>query len=141
MIKSILAFVFLVNILFLQISQAQHVGDSCPDLSVTGISKKDELLKVFDGIKSAALSKDSIAIEKYILFPLVVNSKPKRKPLKNKEELQKDFAKVFTSKVLKVIELQKFESLFCRDQGVMIGDGEVWINESQGKIGIAVINL
>jgi hypothetical protein len=120
---------------------AQEIGGSCPDLSITGIHSKNELSKAFTALKTAAAAKDVSAISKVVLFPLRVNANPKRKPIKNEAELKKEFSSIFTAKVLSAIESQKFEELFCRDQGAMIGDGEVWINERKGKIGIASINL
>ncbi len=120
---------------------AQEIGSSCPDLSVTSIKSKDKLLKVFSSLKSAVAAKDVVNISKAVIYPLRVNSNPKRKPIRNEAELVKEFSSVFTVDILKAIQSQKFEDLFCRDQGVMIGDGEVWINERNGKIGIETVNL
>jgi hypothetical protein len=39
-----------------------------------------------------------------------------------------------------VITAQKLEDLFCQYQGVMFGDGEVWVQKIQGKVGISAIN-
>jgi hypothetical protein len=120
---------------------SQEIGGSCPDLSVTGIHSKDEFSNAFKALKTAVAAKDISAISKVIIFPLQVNAKPKRKPIKDEVEFKKEFSSIFTAKVLSAIESQKFEELFCRDQGAMIGDGEAWINERKGKIGIATINL
>jgi hypothetical protein len=120
---------------------AQEIGGSYPDLSITGIHNKDELSKYLNSLKAAAAAKDVAAISKSNIYPLRVNAKPKRKPINNEAELKKDFPSIFTSKVLTAITSQKFEELFCRDQGAMVGDGEAWLNERNGKIGITTINL
>lgn len=111
---------------------------SCPDISVTGIASQDAFNKFLISLKAA--TKDPKAMTKHVLFPLRVNAKPKMKPIKNEEDLQKHFAAVFSDNVLKVIDSQKVEEIFCRDQGVMLGDGEIWIRQEKDKIGIVVIN-
>jgi hypothetical protein len=120
---------------------AQAIGASCPDLSVTGIRSKDELSKFLGSLKRAATSRDAAALSKAIHYPLHVSTEPKRKPIKNEEDLKKNIDSIFTAKVLSAIERQKFEEIFCRDQGAMLGDGEVWIDEQRGKIGVKTINL
>ena len=43
-------------------------------------------------------------------------------------DLLAHYERVFTTKVTAAIERQSYALLFARDQGVMIGDGEVWFN-------------
>jgi hypothetical protein len=120
---------------------AEELGKSCPDLPVAGISSKDTLVTFFHSLKSAASLKTSAAFAKLVHYPLRVNAGKKKRLIKNEAELKKGFATIFTSQILSALESQKFEELFCRDQGVMIGNGEAWINEQDGKIGIYTINL
>jgi len=45
--------------------------------------------------------------------------------------------RIFSPKVLKIIDSQKVEDIFCKWSGVMLGNGEVWLNaESKGHWGI-----
>lgn len=115
-------------------------GGNC-DVSATGILSKEELSKFLDRLKAAATANNVAAISKAVLYPLKLNERQERKIIKDGAELKKIFSSVFTKKILKAIKTQKFEDLFCRDQGAMIGEGEVWIDEKNGKIGIVVINL
>ena len=54
--------------------------------------------------------------------------------------LQADFAKVFTPAVLAAIEKATYGSLFIRDQGAMIGDGEVWFTGGPDGVKVSAIN-
>jgi hypothetical protein len=35
---------------------------------------------------------------------------------------------------------QKMEKLFCQYQGIMYGNGEIWVNKKNGRLGITAIN-
>ncbi len=120
--------------------ESLNVGSSCSDLSVTGIKSKENLLKFLGDLKTAVLSKDVNSISKFVLFPLQVNAKSKKKIIKNQADLKKEFTSVFTETVLKAIANQEAERIFCRNQGAMIGDGEVWIRQKNEQIGISTIN-
>lgn len=116
------------------------LGQSCPDLLVTGIFSKEAFLKYLKELKIAAETKNSKKIAKYINFPLRVNTSPKPLFIKNKSQFNKKFNLIFTPGVLKAIQKTAPEDIFCRDQGAMMGNGEVWIREIKGKIGINSIN-
>ena len=81
-------------------------------------------------------------------FPLRVNRGGRRISYKTGKELLAEFDAVFTPKVRRAILDQRFETLFGRDQGVMIGSGEVWFDHlcrnsscsPQGPVRIKVIN-
>jgi hypothetical protein len=44
--------------------------------------------------------------------------------------LEQDFERVFTPKVRRAILAQRVDRLFVRDLGAMIGDGEIWFDQS-----------
>jgi hypothetical protein len=59
---------------------------------------------------------------------------------RSRKALLKNFNVVFTPKVLKAIEDAQYEKLFVRDQGAMIGDGEIWFVGRDGQVLIKTIN-
>ena len=98
------------------------IGSHC-DLRVAGI-KSMEPLKAFLADLQKALSNDDIeTLANMISFPL-------RQPIgiKTKEDFIQNYEKIFTAEVKEVVQKQKFKDLFCNYQGVMIGDGEVWMS-------------
>jgi hypothetical protein len=109
------------------------------DLAVAGFSAKEPFLKFFDQLRSAAQKSDKAALSGLILYPLRVNGK-KPKVIRNSAEFLKRFDSLFTSDIQSVIEKQRPDKLFCRDQGVMYGGGEIWVRISGDKIGIITLN-
>ena len=131
----------LILMVFTTPAAAQNIGSACPDLSVAGMTSKDQLLNLVGALKKAVATKDIPNISKTIIYPLHVNTGPgKGYEVKNERALNNSFSKIFTPDVINAIETQKLNDLFCRDQGVMIGQGKVWINEFDGKVGIFAIN-
>src|SRR5437868_1069686 len=48
--------------------------------------------------------------------------------------LSANYARVFTPEVKAAVVAAKSDDLFARDQGVMIGNGEIWMNEIRGSM-------
>ena len=119
------------------VSKATAEGLGC-DLSVPGIDK-EKFLDWFPKLKAAASAKDVRSLPDFVLFPLRVNTKPPQN-VTNRAQLAKTLKSAFTDKVLTSIANQEVDTIFCRDLGVMTGNGEVWINQQGGKIGITAIN-
>jgi hypothetical protein len=114
----------------------------CDNFEATGITNVEVFSQFFTSLQTAAASKgDKAAIVKFIIYPLRVNKAGKSRHVKTKVGVENNFSKIFTDKVLQAITHQKYADLFCRDQGVMIGDGQVWINQQGDKIGIYAINV
>ena len=44
--------------------------------------------------------------------------------------VERDFDRIFTPKVRRAIMAQRADRLFIRDEGAMIGDGEVWFDRT-----------
>jgi len=55
-------------------------------------------------------------------------------------EVLANFDAVFSAKVLAALRDASFDQLFVRDQGAMIGDGEVWLNVYEEGLKIKAIN-
>ena len=49
-------------------------------------------------------------------------------------------ARVFTPEVRAAVAAAKADDQFTLDQGVMIGNGEVWMNEIRGSMKIITVN-
>ena len=54
--------------------------------------------------------------------------------------LRANYARVFTPEVRAAVAAAKADDQFTRDQGVMIGNGEVWMNEIRGSMKIITVN-
>ncbi len=67
-----------------------------------------------------------------VRFPLRVNSGPANarfsRYYRDARSVRGDYAWIFSPRVRRAILAQRFAELFTRDQGVMIGGGEVWFD-------------
>lgn len=78
-------------------------------------------------LQNAVRANDREAVIRLVSLPLRVNSNRTRL-YRDTKSVRADYDRIFTPNVRKAILAQRFEQLFGRDQGVMIGDGEVWFD-------------
>jgi hypothetical protein len=85
-----------------------------------------------------------------IAYPLRVNGPEGRRRLyRSSASVRADYRRIFTSGVRSAILAQTFETLFARDTGIMIGNGEVWFDhicpntrcDPLGPVRISAINV
>jgi hypothetical protein len=99
-------------------------------------------------LQTAVRSNNSRVVLDLASFPLRVNRRGGSHPYRNRAEAEKDYNRIFTPNVRRVILAQKFDDLFGRDQGVMIGNGEVWFDHicldrpcrTKGPVRIIAVN-
>jgi hypothetical protein len=70
------------------------------------------------------------AIIALIRFPLRVNFGEGPRSYRDASSVERDFDKIFAPNVLNAIISQRANQLFVRDQGAMIGDGQIWFDRT-----------
>ena len=81
--------------------------------------------KVFNAFKTAVVSGDRAAVVEDVRFPLNTSG---GKKITGPGEFQRNYEKIITPAVVKAVSGQDFGKVFVNQQGVMIGDGQVWLN-------------
>ena len=81
-------------------------------------------------LQSAVRSNNHRAVIALIDFPLRVNASAGTRSYRDSNSVERDFDRIFTSRVKRAIAQQRADRLFVRDQGAMIGDGEVWFDQT-----------
>ena len=81
-------------------------------------------------LQAAIRANDRAAVLKLVGYPLRVNSSGRSRSYPNARSVERDFDRIFTPRVRQSILAQRPDQLFTRDQGAMIGDGEVWFDHS-----------
>jgi hypothetical protein len=81
-------------------------------------------------LQRAARAGDRRAVIGLIGFPLRVNFAAGARVYRDARSVERDFDRIFTAKVKAAIARQRADSLFVRDQGAMIGNGELWFRET-----------
>jgi hypothetical protein len=81
-------------------------------------------------LQAAVRSGDHRAVIALIDWPLRVNGSGGTRRYRDAQSLERDFDQVFTPRVRTAILKQRADRLFVRDQGAMIGTGEVWFSRT-----------
>ncbi len=81
-------------------------------------------------LQGAVRSNNRRTIIALIQFPLRVNFKDGTRNYRDASSLERDFDKIFTPNVRNAIMSQQASQVFVRDQGAMIGDGQVWFDRT-----------
>jgi hypothetical protein len=109
--------------------------------AAAGISNPAHVAQFLDRLKQALATNDRAAIAGMVSYPLRVNSTAARPAVyRDAAALKGHYARIFTPDIKKAVAAAKPDNLFARDQGVMIGDGKIWMNEIGGAIKIITVN-
>ena len=84
---------------------------------------------VLQALKEAANSLSPDPIEPYIDYPFTARSPAGNIVIKSAKDLRRVFPRIFTDRVRSAILAQNLDDAFSNYQGVMIGNGQVWIAE------------
>lgn len=87
------------------------------------------------------------AVAEMVNYPLSLNQtkgtgKPQHTEIKNKASFLADYDKIITEGLKNTLKNQDMNDLFVRDQGLMLGNGDIWLSPDAktNKIGIITIN-
>jgi hypothetical protein len=80
---------------------------------------------VFNAFQKAVNGGDRAAVVEEVRFPLNIANGAK---ITGPGEFQRNYERILTPAVRKAIAAQKFDDVMVNQQGVMIGDGLVWLN-------------
>ncbi|MBB5316509.1 hypothetical protein [Tunturibacter empetritectus] len=98
--------------------------DKSIDLSVGSHVKVQQLLF---NLQQAVAKHNPAAVAALVHYPIKVNPGKRPITIKSPKAFIKDYDRIITSDISSVILKQKYDALFVNSQGVMLGDGEVWI--------------
>jgi hypothetical protein len=95
--------------------------------AVAGMTEA-QVRTVFDALQAAVTADDADAVSRVVIYPLTVNG-PRRKGrhIRSRRAFLAEYQDLFDAKHRAVVRRQRFEDLFANWQGVMLGDGELWI--------------
>ncbi len=113
----------------LMIAEPNDEGSGCDLHILNGNMDKEAFIRFYYAFKRAVASGDHKTVAGMVNYPLTVSRKKGQIRLKRPSDLVARYHEVFAESVLRVISKQKISRLFCRDQGIMFGNGEVWIDD------------
>jgi hypothetical protein len=102
----------------------------------------------FDRLQHAVAAGDKKAVADMVSYPVAVHRAGKETTLRTKRDFIAQYQSIFTPQLVDVVARQKYATLFVRDQGAMIGDGEIWFSGvcrdnacTQSDVKITAFNL
>ena len=115
-----------------------------------GVDNAAEFEKTFSALQAALTANDRGKVADLVLYPLRVNgwlgdaAGKTTVQFSTPPEVVENFDDIFTSQIKEAIIKQKAEKMFVNWQGVMVGNGEVWLSGSgktPARYGIIAVNL
>jgi hypothetical protein len=94
------------------------------------LSRERAYASFLSRLQSAVSANNHRAVIGLIAFPLRVNAANGARTYGDAKSVERDFDRIFTPRVKQAIARQRADKLFVRDQGAMVGDGEVWFDET-----------
>lgn len=82
---------------------------------------------VFTQLQKAVAADDGATVATLVRYPLRVEVDGKRREISNAAAFEKDYPHIMTPAVKQAILAQAFDDVFVNWQGVMIGQGQVWL--------------
>jgi hypothetical protein len=91
-------------------------------------------------LKAAYRSGEASLLARIAQYPVIVSGKAKR-TIRNRDQLIAAKATVLDPRLREVVAKSTFETVFVRDKGMMLGEGEVWITHGKTGFGLGAIHL
>jgi hypothetical protein len=121
-------------------SQPSRLGDSC-DLSVVGAKDSAAFLDFDRELRSALAHQDALAFSFAVNFPLKINTDRSKFSLDDPAALQMQFQQVLPAAMRSALLAKPASDLSCTADGVMYGNGEMWVEFTSQGYRVKVINL
>jgi hypothetical protein len=117
-----------IGLLVCSAGSAAARANSASNACVLGYDEQ-RVAVVLDALKKAATSMTPDPLAPYIEYPFIARSPKGNIVIRSAGDLTRVFRRIFTEPVRSAILSQSLEDAFSNYQGVMIGNGQVWIGE------------
>jgi hypothetical protein len=94
----------------------------------------------FRRVKAAFRSGDVELVARVAHYAVAVTGK-NRRTIRNRDQLAAAKATIMDPRIREIVANSTFETVFVRDKGMMLGEGEVWITYDKRGIGLGAVNL
>jgi hypothetical protein len=94
----------------------------------------------FRRVKAAFRSGDVELLARVSHYPVGITGKVRR-TIRNDNQLSAAKDTVMDPRIREAVAKSTFETVFVRDKGMMLGEGEVWITQDKTGFGLGAINL
>jgi len=110
------------------------------DYGVAGIDDPQQVTAFVADLQRAVREGDKAAIAALVDYPLKARVEGKTRTIKDKAAFIKDYNAIMTMAVQAAVADQNPAALFANSQGLMFGNGQVWIGLTEDGLRIIAIN-
>ena len=82
----------------------------------------------FDAIQKAVADGDKAAFAGWVSYPIDLTVAGKPMTIKDAKHFEEHYDAILTEEIRNAVTSQKWSALFANYQGVMFGDGELWLS-------------
>ncbi len=83
---------------------------------------------VITALQKAVAANDAAGVAALVRYPIGVKIKGRETVIKSAKSFIQHYDAIMTPEIVKAVTDQRYEDLFVNYQGIMFGDGEVWVN-------------
>ncbi|WNC16963.1 hypothetical protein [Brevibacillus brevis] len=134
---SCLLFLPVISGLSLPSLYAQETGNR---YAVAGITDPDQFEAFYAKLQKWVNRENKAAVARNVQYPLRVNKDGQSRFVTDEKQFIAEYEEIMTERVRLALEHQPASETFVNYQGVMVGSGEIWLRQSQGKFYIVAIN-
>jgi hypothetical protein len=87
-----------------------------------------EFERAFAGIQGAVVDHDPEFFASFVAYPITVMVDGEEMTIEDSETFVENYDAIMTDDIVEAVSNQAYEDLFVNDEGVMFGDGQLWIN-------------
>jgi len=84
---------------------------------------------VFDRLKQGVAAGDKAAVAALVVYPLEVTIDGRKRKIGNAAQFVDSWDRIVTPDIAQAIARQEYRDAFVNWQGLMVGDGQVWIGD------------
>jgi hypothetical protein len=84
--------------------------------------------KTIEALQQGVKDHDAKAVAALVSYPITVKVKGTEKTIETADEFVANYDAIVTPEIADAVTKQKYADLFVNYQGVMLGNGEVWVN-------------
>lgn len=117
-------------------------GEQKPNrYEVAGITNPVAFEAFFGQLQEAVKKGDKNEVANHVKYPLRVNKEGASRFVHGEKQFVTEYDLIMTEKVREALLHQNVTNTFVNDQGVMVGDGELWLGQFGNKFSIFAIKL
>lgn len=103
--------------------------DADTDAAIDGVLMDHAPFRTaFDAIQKAVTDGDKAAFASWVSYPIDLTVADKPMTIKDAKHFEEHYDAILTQEIKDVITSQKWSALFANYQGVMFGNGQLWLS-------------